>query len=114
MPEHRSQPRVEARQLVSIEFVDKEGMATQFMGRSLDLSETGIQLEVMRAYPIFTVLTLSLCIGEDILAVKGRVVHVKSSQENRVAIGVHFLDLGDQDKAKIKKYLNQRQDRPES
>lgn len=109
MPEHRSQPRVETQSLVSIEHVDKDGAATQFMGRSLDLSETGIQLETTRPYPIFTVLTLNLCIGEEILRVKGRVVHVKSSKESRVALGVHFLDLDESDREKLRSYLEEKQ-----
>lgn len=109
MPEHRNQPRVEAQNLVSVEYVDKEGAATQFMGRSLDLSETGILLETTRTYPNFTVLTLNLCIGEDILNVKGRVVHAKASKDGRIALGVHFLDLTDEYRKKLQAFLTGKQ-----
>lgn len=109
MPEHRSQPRVESQNLVSIEYVDKEGSATEFMGRSLDLSETGIQVETNRAYPNMSVLSLSLCIGEDILKVKGRVVHAKGTKDGRVALGIRFLDLTDKDSKTLKNYLSERE-----
>ncbi len=109
MSEHRNQRRVEAQTLVSIEYVDPEGIETQFMARSLDLSETGIQLELSRTYPAYTVLTLNLCIGEEILRIKGRVVHQKSSEDRRIALGVHFLDLHEEDRKKIQAYVAKKQ-----
>jgi hypothetical protein len=64
----------------------------QGMGRTLNLSESGILLETH--FPIETahMVLLSIGLGEDLVDVKGRPVHVRAAGQGLYEIGIEFVD----------------------
>ena len=64
----------------------------QMMGRTLDVSEVGIRLETHLAVDIGSEMLLSIGLEDDVLEVRGRVVHSAQNKEGKHELGVEFLD----------------------
>ncbi len=64
----------------------------QGMGRTLNLSESGILLETH--FPIATThnVILSIGLGEDLVDLRGRPVHVSSDGQGAYEVGIEFVD----------------------
>jgi len=65
------------------------------IGRSINLSTTGMRLELKSGYslPLRSTLCLSLSLGKTILEVKGKVIYLQSLNEEYCAVGIRFLGL---------------------
>ncbi len=66
----------------------------QGMGRTLNLSESGILLETH--FPISEEhhVVLSIGLGEDLVDLRGRPVHVRATGQGTYEIGIEFVDPG--------------------
>lgn len=105
--ERRRTARVEKIQLVQVSRIDQEGFeADVATGRTLNLSPGGMRLELSHALPLRALITLSLGLAEDIVEMTGRVVYLEVVDDERVAIGIAFVDLDPAIGAKIERYLN--------
>ncbi|MCU0591444.1 MAG: PilZ domain-containing protein [Desulfobacterales bacterium] len=64
----------------------------QGMGRTLNLSESGILLETH--FPISEEhhVILSIGLGEDLVDLRGRPVHVRATGQGSYEIGIEFID----------------------
>jgi hypothetical protein len=72
--------------------------------RSADLSAGGMFLETIAAFPRDTVLKLKFKLGENESApvvVQGRVLYVA----NGIGVGIEFIDLSPDDRARIERLL---------
>jgi hypothetical protein len=67
----------------------------QGMGRTLNLSESGILLETH--FPISEEhhVILSIGLGEDLVDLRGRPVHVRATGQGIYEIGIEFVDPGE-------------------
>lgn len=64
----------------------------QTMGRTLNVSENGILLETHLSVAIESKLLLSIGLGEELVDIKGRVVHSAEKSDNKFEMGVEFLE----------------------
>ena len=71
---------------------ENKNIVKQGMGRTLNISESGILLETH--FPIepeyLVVLTISL--EEDLLDINGKPIHSRSDSEGKFEVGIEFLD----------------------
>jgi c-di-GMP-binding flagellar brake protein YcgR len=77
----------------------------QTMGRTLDVSEAGIRLET--AVPVEMDSTLMMTIGleEELVDIKGRVVHSSKGEGERYQLGVEFFEKDEKTSKILKKFI---------
>jgi c-di-GMP-binding flagellar brake protein YcgR len=96
----RKHERIQSLNLSYICLDEDSNIVKQGMGRTLNISKSGILLETH--FPIEPSHTVQLTIGmeENLLDIKGNPVHVKSLDGGKYQIGIEFVDL-DENAAKI-------------
>jgi hypothetical protein len=104
--EKRKHPRVNSFNLSYICLDEDHQVVKQGMGRTLNVSESGILLETH--FPIEPTHTVVLSIGfEDRLVdVRGRLAHMRSTGEDVYEIGVEFVELDAATRQALKDYLD--------
>jgi len=103
--EKRIIPRVVSINLVSTERKDGAGQVLEaFMGRTLNISEGGILLEVSNSYPMSSEIEITIAMGDDLIRATGRVVHLRELAEQKVGVGIKFLQLAEEDRKKLVAY----------
>ena len=104
--EKRKNPRVDALNLFYICLDEDHQVVKQGMGRTLNVSESGILLETY--FPIEAEHTVVLSIGfkDCLVDVKGRPAHIRSTGPDLYEIGIEFLDLDETARHAVKDYLD--------
>jgi c-di-GMP-binding flagellar brake protein YcgR len=98
--EKRKHSRIDSLHLLNYLYTEaKEEGAMQGMGRTLNISESGVLLETHT--PISVGVDISLTIGfeEEMVDIKGRVVYTKENNEDMYESGIEFdsMDKASQD-----------------
>ncbi len=94
MPERRSCPRIEKVNLVQVNRFDEEGFRADLTtGRTVNISRTGVRIELYHPVPLGSVVSLNLVLGEHILDVSGTVVYLEDLGGDRCGLGIEFNDL---------------------
>lgn len=79
---------------LSYVYVDEHGTPVrEGMGRSLNVSESGMLLETTFYIAPDNFLLLNVAVEEKLLDIKGRVVHCRKNSAGRYQAGVEFTDL---------------------
>lgn len=105
--EKRKYFRVDSLHLLNYVYKDeKSEEVMQGMGRTLNISESGVLLET-HTPPISVGIVVSLTIGfeEDVVDIKGRVVYTKESRTDMFESGIEFFDVDADAKAILGKYI---------
>jgi c-di-GMP-binding flagellar brake protein YcgR len=99
--------RVISLNLVTYAKYDEEGvLAESAMGRTLDISPGGIKLEVEHHFPLSSELDLSIALREEIVQVKGRVVHLEELKNGKIGMGIQFADVPTEVTDKLTRFLS--------
>jgi c-di-GMP-binding flagellar brake protein YcgR len=77
----------------------------QGMGRTLNLSESGILLETH--FPIAAEHSVVLSIGleDDLVELKGRPVHVHSKKQGVYEVGIEFVDTDENTRRTVRQFI---------
>ncbi|MEJ2155603.1 MAG: PilZ domain-containing protein [Desulfobacteraceae bacterium] len=105
--EKRKHFRVDSLHLLNYVYTDDQSEELmQGMGRTLNISETGMLLET-HTPPISVGSVVSLTIGfeEDVVDIKGRVVYTNESKNDMYESGIEFFDINADAKAILGKYI---------
>jgi|WetSurMetagenome_2_1015567.scaffolds.fasta_scaffold371905_2 hypothetical protein len=104
--EKRKHPRVSALNLSYICLDEDHQVVKQGMGRTLNVSESGILLETH--FPIEATHTVVLSVGfkDRLVDIKGRPAHIRSTGPDVYEIGVEFIDLDEAALLTVKDYLD--------
>ena len=102
----RKHERIESLNLSYICLDEDENIVKQGMGRTLNMSESGMLLETH--FPIEPKHTLQLTISleEDLLDIKGKPIHIRSVEGGKYQIGIQFQDLGQKSTQMLKKFIS--------
>jgi c-di-GMP-binding flagellar brake protein YcgR len=112
--EKRKHSRIHSMHLLNyIYFGENDDEATQGMGRTLNVSESGILLETHT--PIDSDIVISLTIGfeEDVVDIKGKVVYNKKNEDGFYESGINFFDVDTDAQKALKKYISLFNSKPE-
>lgn len=113
--EKRKHSRIDSLHLLNYVFSDElGGGSTQGMGRTLNVSESGILLETHTPINIDSVISLTIGFEEDVVDIKGRVVYTKQNEKAMSESGIEFFDVDSKAKKILQKYIaafNARQDK---
>ena len=93
--DQRKHHRIDSLNLLNYVQLDENGNAVnQGMGRTLNVSESGILLETHVPFELNTIVLLTIGLEEDIVDIKGEVVHSKPGQEEeKYEAGIRFTAL---------------------
>lgn len=103
----RSAPRIENLNLVDVVQFDEAGFkSSESMGRTMNLSRGGLELEMSRHIPLRSVIDISLMLGNlGIVQVRGQVRHLQVVDDNTCRLGIAFVNLPDEIQAAIDEHL---------
>ncbi len=103
--EKRKHPRINALNLSHVAVRDKPDESRQAIGRTLNVSESGILLETH--FPIQSDQTVSLTIGieDELIEMQGQVIHLLNGETGRFEMGVKFTDISDEEAGKIRDFI---------
>ena len=103
----RKHERIQSLNLSYICIDEDENIVKQGMGRTLNLSETGILLETHFPIELNHVVQLTISLEEDLLDIKGKPVHIRPRDQGKYEIGIQFVELDQSASQIIKKFVNQ-------
>ncbi len=104
--QERHHPRVKNLNLVQVDRHDERGLQADLAtGRTLDLSPGGMRLELHHPLPLRTIVEMSLALDNEIVDVRGKVVYLEEIDDDRCAMGVQFLDVGEEARQVLERYV---------
>jgi len=105
----RSEPRHSAINLVTIQLLDENGVAIDSgVGRTLDLSQHGMLLELDHSLPTERVANLSFALGDVVVDVDAEIRSAKETEDGNYAMGLKFTNLSAEATSAIEAYLQRR------
>jgi hypothetical protein len=104
--EKRRHRRVDSTNLLNYVCIDETCKPfTQGMGRTLNVSESGILLETHVPIEPETLVSLTIGIGEDLVEITGKVVYLKQSGEDLYEAGINFSIYNDKELSILRKFI---------
>jgi len=104
--DRRQSLRIEKVNLVQVDRFDEEGFRAELAtGRTLNISEGGIRLELYHPLPLRSKVSLNLVLGEQILDLAGTVVYLEAIDEDRCCMGIEFTDLDEETEGLLASYV---------
>lgn len=102
----RKHERYDSLNLLTYVCVDSDGKAwTQGMGRTLNISESGLRLETHEPIETKYIVLLSIGIEDDVVDLQGKVVHCNRGDEGKFEAGILFKHLKPDDMEILKRYI---------
>ena len=89
----RQHDRVDSLNLSYICLDENNKIVKQGMGRTLNISESGILLETHFPVELNHLIRLTISLEEELLDIKGEPIHVQSLDGGKHQIGIRFLDM---------------------
>ncbi len=107
MEENRKHKRIDSTHLLNYVCLDKEGNAfAQGMGRTLNVSESGILLETHVSLDPQTLVSLTIGMEEEIIDIKGTVIYSQKNDEGIYEIGIEFLEVQSTELTVLHKFIH--------
>ena len=104
----RKHKRFDALNLLSYVSLDEEGKEwNQGMGRTLDISESGLRLETNEVIKTKYVLLISIGIEDELVDIKGKVVYTNRGEGNMFETGIEFIEVKQDALAVLEKYVKE-------
>ncbi len=103
----RKHPRIDSLNLISyIVFDEDDNAVRQGMGRTLNLSETGICLDTYRPLVRRQKVSLSIGLKDNLVDILGRVVHVRKRKNGWFDNGIDFQEMDESQKLALDTFLD--------
>ncbi len=77
----------------------------QGMGRTLNVSQSGILLETQEAIPPGETIALTIGLEEDLVTIEGETVHCQPTADKRFTTGIHFRQMNDSTRTVLTRYI---------
>lgn len=104
--EKRKHSRIDSLHLLNyVYFDEKEEESTQGMGRTLNVSESGILLETHNAIETGHVVSLTIGFEEDVVDIKGRAIYSNKNDRDMFESGIEFFDVDADAKKVLRQYI---------
>jgi hypothetical protein len=101
MMDRRKDPRFDSLLLIHLETYDGDAVAGQGMGRTLDISRSGVRIETR--FPIHaveqSVILVAIGVRNDVVEIKAKIVHSLNPEPGVYNYGIQFVE---QDPKKLK------------
>jgi c-di-GMP-binding flagellar brake protein YcgR len=107
--EKRKHARISSLNLSYVCLDENNQIIKQGMGRSLNVSESGILLETHFPIDEQHIVTLTLGLEEDLVDIKGRPVHTRINDAGKYEVGIEFLKSDAKTRKALKKFIETTQ-----
>jgi hypothetical protein len=88
---HRASPRIDKLFFISfIETENSEQKSPVSIGRTLNISSTGLGIEAFLQIHVGATMEMNICLGDEILAARGKVVHSRPLESGGYFLGIEF------------------------
>lgn len=105
--EKRKHLRIDSLHLLNYIYSDEnEAEAAQGMGRTLNVSESGILLETHNAIDPKSIVSLTIGFEEDVVDIKGRVIYSNKNNRGMFESGIEFFDIDANAQKILKGYIS--------
>ena len=104
--EKRKHPRISSLNLSYVCLDENNEIIKQGMGRSLNVSESGILLETHFPIDDQLIVTLTLGLEEELVDIKGRPVHTRINDDGKYEVGIEFLKSDAKTQKALKQFIN--------
>ncbi len=98
----RKHQRIPSLNLSYICLDENNNIVKEGMGRTLNISESGILLETQFAIELEYLVIMTIALQEDLLEIKGKPIHAQSNETGKFEVGIEFLEP-DQDSIQLLK-----------
>jgi len=98
----RKHQRIPSLNLSYICLDENNNIVKQGMGRTLNISESGILLETQFPIELEYLVIMTIALQEDLLEIKGKPIHTRSNETGKFEVGIEFLEP-DQDSIQLLK-----------
>jgi hypothetical protein len=106
LDEKRKHSRIESVNLLNYIHCDDHGEELeQGMGRTLNISESGILLETHNRIDVTHVVSLTIGFKEEVIEIKGRTIYLKSNAQGMFESGIEFFDVDDASRKVLQSYI---------
>lgn len=102
--------RINSLNLSYIGIDENNEIVKQAIGRTLNVSESGILLETH--FPIDTgqIVSITLALEDDLINMRGEVVYSRTGNEEKFETGIKFFEMIDESHQILKKYIQDFRD----
>jgi hypothetical protein len=104
--EKRKHARINSLNLSYVCLDENNQVVKQGMGRSLNVSESGILLETHFPIDDQHTVTLTLGLEEDLVDIKGRPIHTRKNDAGKYEVGIEFLKSNEKTRRSLKKFID--------
>lgn len=104
--EKRKHPRISSLNLSYVCLDENKKIIKQGMGRTLNVSESGILLETHFPIDKSHIVGLTLGLEEDLIDIKGRPVHIHTNAAGKHEVGIEFLNIDAKTRKALKKFMD--------
>ena len=101
----RKHPRFDSQNLSFFTVNEADQIVGQGMGRTLNLSESGILLETRDELANNQQLDMEFAMQDIIVHARGQVVHVQKNEDHNYHVGIEFTMITDEDMETLKHHL---------
>lgn len=104
--EKRRYPRIKSLNLIDYACMDENGNTiSKGMGRTLNVSEIGLLLETYHPLDCEDVMLIGVGIKDDLIDIRGRVIHAKVNSDGKHESGVEFIEIGNRSLEILRQYI---------
>ncbi len=108
MIEKRKHSRIGSMNLLNYIYLDEgEEETVQGMGRTLNVSESGMLLETHTSIRSGNVISLTVGLEEEMVDIKGRIIYSKQNQNGMYESGIEFFDIDDLAQKVLRRYISE-------
>jgi c-di-GMP-binding flagellar brake protein YcgR len=98
--------RVDSTNLLNFVCLRDDGEAfQQGMGRTLNVSESGILLETYKPIDPQTRISITIGIGEELVDIEGEVVFLKENNQDSYEAGIEFSQINEGERVILHKFI---------
>jgi hypothetical protein len=107
MNEKRKYSRVDTIYLLNFVHIDKKNndKVTQGMGRTINVSESGIMLETHIPFGENDTVDVVVGLKEDIVTIRGKVIFNRPTETGKFQSGIEFLAIDDDSLKTLQRYI---------
>lgn len=102
----RKQTRYDSMNLTCICVNEKDQQVHEGMGRTLNISKTGILLELSFAAKYGQTMSIATSFNEEVIDLHGMVMHSSRSENGKYFAGIHFTDIDSHAQEVITKFID--------
>lgn len=104
--EKRKHARINSLNLSYVCLDENNQIIKQGMGRTLNVSESGILLETHFPIDKTQIVSLTLGLGEDLVDIKGRPIHTRKNEGDKYEVGIEFIESDQKASQSLKKFID--------